>query len=47
MNNEDARTSKIGLILGNVVGWWDLLQMVFIGVTSNIMFKGIWSNSDI
>lgn len=47
MNNEDARTSRIGLILGNVVGWSALLQMVFMGVTSNIMFKGIWSSSHI
>lgn len=39
MDNGDARTSKIGLILGNVVGWWALLYTVFRGVTSNIMFR--------
>ncbi len=38
MDKEDARTSKIGLILGNVVGWWAFLYTVFRGVTSNIMF---------
>jgi hypothetical protein len=39
MNNGDARTSKIGLILGNVVGWWALLYTVLRGITSNIMFR--------
>ena len=47
MDNNNARTPKIGLILGNVVGWSALLQMVFMGIASNIMFKGIWSSSHI
>ena len=46
MNDESARASQIGLILGNVVGWWALLYTVFRGVTSNIMFRSsshIWT----
>ncbi|MBA4364840.1 MAG: hypothetical protein C0398_02395 [Coprothermobacter sp.] len=43
MNNEDARTSKIGLILGNVVGWWGLLYVVFRAVARRFILEESWA----
>jgi hypothetical protein len=42
MDNEDTRTSKIGLILANVVGWWGLLYVVFMAVTRRFVLEESW-----
>jgi len=53
MNNEDARTSKIGLILGNVVGWWGLLYIVSGAVAKRFILEegrtgpSIWVSIDV
>ena len=43
MDNEDTCTSKIGLILGSVVGWWGLLYVVFMAVTKKFTLEESWT----
>lgn len=43
MDNEGTCTSKIGLILGNVVGWWGLLYVVFMAVTKKFTLEESWT----
>lgn len=43
MNSNNACTSKIGLVLGNVVGWWGLLYVVFMAVTKKFTLEESWT----
>lgn len=47
MNDSNACTSRIGLILGNVVGWWAILWTVFRGTTYITALKSTWSGSSL
>ncbi|MFA4932408.1 MAG: hypothetical protein WC625_05855 [Caldisericia bacterium] len=43
MDNKDVRTTRIGLILGNVVGWWGLLYTVFRVVAKRFILEESWT----
>jgi hypothetical protein len=47
MNNEGVRTSKIGLLLGNVVGCWGLLYIVFKAVARKSILAEMWTGASI